>query len=83
MVVCPRFSLGLPHMFNSMLGPSKERCAENVAADPYATTKFFHFTIHTVLETLFGISVGGQRVCSTMGVFGKVTAYFRVVESQA
>ena len=69
--------------FDSMLGPSKERRAANVAADPYAAAKFFHFIIQKVLETLFGISVGAYRVHSTEGVFGYVSAYFGVVESQA
>lgn len=69
--------------FNSLLGPSKQKCAENVAADPYAAAKFFHFTIHTVLETLFGITVSSQKVLSTGGIFGHVSAYFGVVESQS
>ena len=54
-----------------------------MAADPYAAAKFFHFIIQKVLETLFSISVGAYRVHSTEGVFGYVSAYFGVVESQA
>jgi len=69
--------------FQAMLGPSKEKRAEHVAADPYTAAKFCHFTIHTVLETLFGVSVSGQKAVSTVGVFGQVSAYFGVVESQA
>ncbi|KIM50293.1 hypothetical protein SCLCIDRAFT_145900 [Scleroderma citrinum Foug A] len=69
--------------FNSLLGPSKQKRAENVAADPYAAAKFFHFTIHTVLETLFGITASSQKVQTTGSIFRHVSAYFGVVESQA
>jgi len=69
--------------FNSMLGPSKDKRAQNVAADPYAAAKFFHFMIQTTLETLFGAKVATQRMQCTNGIFGQVTAYFGVVESQA
>jgi len=69
--------------FQSMLGLSKEIRAEHVAADPYAAAKFFHFTIHTVLETLFGVNVSGQRAVTTIGIFRQVSAYFGIVESQA
>jgi len=69
--------------FESMMGPSKEKRAQNVAADPYAAAKFFHFMIQTTLETLFGAKAGTQRMQCTNGIFGRVTAYFGVVESQA
>ena len=68
--------------FDARLGPSKEKRAENIATDPYAAAKFFHFLIKTILETLFGIRVGPQQVHSMPGVFGGVAAYFGVVESQ-
>ena len=69
--------------FDSLLGPSKEKHAENIASDPYAAAKFFHFTIQTILEMLFGVTISGNRVLSTNGIFGWVSAYFSVVESQA
>ena len=69
--------------FLSMLGPSKEQRAHNIASDPYAAAKFFHFMIQTILETLFGIKVGTHLVHSGLGIFRQVSAYFGVVESQA
>ena len=63
-------------------GPDKDQRAKNIADDPYAAAKFFHFTITTILETLFGVKVTPVQVKSGVGVFGCVTAYFGVVESQ-
>ena len=68
--------------FNALLGPSKEARARNIAMDPYAAAKFFHFIIQTTLETLFGVSVTSYQVHSSEGIFGTVSAYFGVVESQ-
>ncbi|KAJ8585561.1 hypothetical protein M405DRAFT_865313 [Rhizopogon salebrosus TDB-379] len=47
---------------SSVIGPSKEERARNVARDPYAAAKFFHFTIQMVLETLFDVKVTSQQV---------------------
>ena len=69
--------------FHSLLGPSKETRARNIAMDPYAAAKFFHFIIRTTLETLFGVSVTSFQVHSSLGIFGWVSAYFGVMESQA
>ena len=69
--------------FHALLGPSKETCARNIAMDPYAAAKFFHFIIQTTLETLFGVSVTSFQVHSSEGIFGWVSAYFGVMESQA
>ncbi|EIM90060.1 uncharacterized protein STEHIDRAFT_52210 [Stereum hirsutum FP-91666 SS1] len=69
--------------FMTTLGPDKTKRAANIADDPYAAAKFFHFIIRTILETLFGVQVtGGKRVVSEMGVLGEIAAYFGVVESQ-
>ena len=64
------------------IGPLKEKCAENMALDPYAASKFFHFVIQTILTTLFGVEAMTQHVHSHMGIFREVTGYFRLVESQ-
>ena len=64
------------------MGPPKERCAQNIAGDPYGAAKFFHFLIRTVLTTLFSIETTKFKVKVKMGVFGRVQAYFGVVESQ-
>ena len=69
--------------FNASMGPSKDKRAQNIAMDPYAAAKFFHFMIRTTLETLFGIKVTAFQAHSSDGVLGRVSAYFGVVESQA
>ncbi|KIK18418.1 hypothetical protein PISMIDRAFT_109548 [Pisolithus microcarpus 441] len=68
--------------FVSMLGPNKETRAHNIAGDPYAAAKFFHFMIKTIVETLFGVHVTPHQVYQRKGIFGFVSAYFGVVESQ-
>ena len=68
--------------FVASAGPSKEKRAQNIANDPYAAAKFFHFMIRTVLRTLFQITVTQYKVKSKMGVLGEVSAYFGTVESQ-
>ncbi|KIN95492.1 hypothetical protein M404DRAFT_165673, partial [Pisolithus tinctorius Marx 270] len=68
--------------FNAHLGPDSNRHAENIAANPYAAARYFHFIIHTVLETLFGIQNTGNKVHSQVGVLGRVAGYFGVVEAQ-
>jgi hypothetical protein len=68
--------------FMSTLGPDKSKRAKNIADDPYAAAKFFHFMIQTILETLFQVKVTSAQVKSGMGVFGRVAAYFGTVESQ-
>ena len=70
-------------LFNVMLGPSKQKRAANIAMDPYAAAKSFHTIIQVTLETLFGVTVTSYRVHTSEGVFGRVSAYFGVVESQA
>ena len=68
--------------FMAHLGPDKDLQAKNIADDPYAVAKFFHFMIATILETLLSVKVTPAQVKSGVGVFGSVTAYFGVVESQ-
>ncbi|KAF8484113.1 hypothetical protein JB92DRAFT_3131919 [Gautieria morchelliformis] len=68
--------------FLATAGPDKNCCAKNIAADPYAAAKFFHFTIKVVLETLFGIKVTEHKVKSTPGILGEVNAYIGTVKSQ-
>lgn len=68
--------------FLATLGPDKENRAKNIADDPYAAAKYFHFIIRTILETLFGVDASGFRVKSRAGIFGHVSAYFGTVESQ-
>lgn len=68
--------------FIATLGPDKDERARNVAGDPYAASKFFHFMIETILQTLFGVTVTTHQVKTAMGVLGEVSAYFGTVECQ-
>jgi hypothetical protein len=68
--------------FLATSGPTKDERANTIANDPYAASKFFHFIIRTMLETLFAIKATNYQVHSKTGVFGRVAAYFGMVESQ-
>ena len=68
--------------FDTRLGPSKEKQAANIAMDPYAAAKFFHFLIKTILRTLIGVETVQQHVKSHKGIFGCMSAFFGLVESQ-
>ncbi|KIN99282.1 hypothetical protein M404DRAFT_30530 [Pisolithus tinctorius Marx 270] len=68
--------------FNSQLGPDSNRHAENIAMNPYAAVQYFDLTIHTVLETLFGIHNRSNQMLSDVGILGHVTVYFGVVKAQ-
>jgi len=68
--------------FVSTMGPNLDQRLRNIAADPYAAAKFFHFMIRTILETLFGIKVSSFQVKNCTGIFRWVSAYFGTVESQ-
>ncbi|GJJ10016.1 hypothetical protein Clacol_004242 [Clathrus columnatus] len=68
--------------FMSTIGPNALERAKNIAADPYAATKFFYFLVDTIFETIIRIKVVGHRVKSQPGIFGEASAYFGTVESQ-
>jgi hypothetical protein len=68
--------------FLATLGPNAESRAHNIAMDPYAAAKYFHFLIGVILETLFSIKVTNYQVHNQEGIFGRVSAYFGMVESQ-
>ena len=68
--------------FCAMLGPDDEARAKNIAMDPCAAAKFFHFIIHAVFETLFGIKVTKYQVYACQGIFGRVSAYYGLTETQ-
>ena len=73
--------INMDHFF-ATLGPNKEKCAQNIADDIYAASRFFHFIIKTILQTLFSVEVTRFQVKIEIGVLGKVVAYFGTVESQ-
>ena len=70
--------------FLNTMGPDKHKRATNIAGDPFAAAKFFHFIIKTMFECLFNIkvSVKNHHVDAKMGALGEVAAYFGTVESQ-
>ncbi|KAJ4494871.1 hypothetical protein C8J55DRAFT_415129, partial [Lentinula edodes] len=66
--------------FRTDCGPNSTRRALNIAKDPYAAAKFFHFVIKAIIETLFGIKPGVHRHHREKGIFGRVKAYIGMVE---
>lgn len=68
--------------FVAMAGPDSIQRGINIANDPYAAAKFFHFIINTTLETLMGIKTKRCEVQSGKGVLGVVSGYFGIVEAQ-
>ncbi|PCH40663.1 hypothetical protein WOLCODRAFT_168087 [Wolfiporia cocos MD-104 SS10] len=68
--------------FCTTAGPDRETRARNVAHDPWASAKFFHFIITAIITTLFQVEVMEYQVRSGVGIFGRVSAYFGTVESQ-
>ncbi|KAJ3847231.1 hypothetical protein EV368DRAFT_12712, partial [Lentinula lateritia] len=66
--------------FEAAMGPNKDTRAKNIADDPYATAKSFHFIIQVILHMLFGIHVTPYCVKSSKGIFGWVRSYFGAVE---
>ncbi|KIO11878.1 hypothetical protein M404DRAFT_98925, partial [Pisolithus tinctorius Marx 270] len=68
--------------FDALAGPDSHQRATNIAGNPYAAAKFFNFLIETMLETLLGITKRASRSCSDMGILGRLSGYFGVVEAQ-
>ncbi|KIY49888.1 hypothetical protein FISHEDRAFT_13114, partial [Fistulina hepatica ATCC 64428] len=44
------------HSFDARCGPSPDKRAKNLATDPYGAAQYFHFILHLLMETLFGVS---------------------------
>jgi hypothetical protein len=68
--------------FCATMGPDGNRRAQNIARDPYAAAKYFFFIIDAILRTLFQIEAKQNQVKSGMGILGRISAYFGVVEAQ-
>ena len=69
--------------FCNTAGPDGINRAMNMASDPYASAKFFHFMIETILVVLFGISKKRNDVfVRKEGIFGMVRSYVGMVEAQ-
>ena len=55
----------------------------NTTSDPYASAKFFHFMINTILEVLFGISKGRNGMITRKeGIFGTIKSYVGTIKAQ-
>jgi hypothetical protein len=70
--------------FISGRGPDATTRSNTIAGDPFASAKYFHFVIDSVLETLFGIKAakGANHVQRKPGIFGEMAAYIGMVEAQ-
>lgn len=63
--------------------PDHEDRATNIALDPYAAAKFFHFIIKAIFEQLFGITkTGDGHIQRHEGILGMVKSYIGTVEAQ-
>jgi hypothetical protein len=68
--------------FVRIAGPDDIQRGMNIARDPYAAAKFFHYIVNATLETLMGFKTTRCQVSSEKGVLGEVSGYFGVVEAQ-
>jgi hypothetical protein len=68
--------------FVKAMGPDSHRRAQNIAKDPFAVSEFFHFTVKTILETLFQIETTQFKIKRKKGVLGEVDAYLGMKEVQ-
>ncbi|KZT10008.1 uncharacterized protein LAESUDRAFT_626641, partial [Laetiporus sulphureus 93-53] len=67
--------------FACTAGPGKDQRACNIASDGFAAARFFHYTIQTIIETLFGVEVlPFGRIKQKIGIFGFMNTYFGTVE---
>ncbi len=72
--------------FIAHAGPGASVRSRTIAADPYASAKFFHLIIQSTLSVLAGIMVitspGNHKIVHEEGIFGTVQAYVGTVEAQ-
>ena len=69
--------------FCKTAGPDSSDRAMNIASDPYASAKFFHLMIETILEVLFGISKCRNGIIARKeGIFGIIKSYVGTIEAQ-
>ncbi|KAG9118852.1 hypothetical protein FRC07_006432, partial [Ceratobasidium sp. 392] len=68
--------------FMKTAGPNSTQRSKNIACDPYAAAKFFHFAVTLVLKKLLGITTSRTRFHTQKGILGRVEVYFGTVECQ-
>jgi hypothetical protein len=72
--------IDLDRFFNTA-GPTVEQRGRNIASDPYASSKFFHFMIQTLIDVVMGIRKLKNKHYRQPGAFGIVQAYIGTVEA--
>ena len=68
--------------FIATAGPEPDERARNIASNPFASAKFFHFIINTLLEVVLGIKKTRLGVVHRPGAFGTIQTYIGTVEAQ-
>jgi hypothetical protein len=68
--------------FIATAGPEPDERARNIASDPFASAKFFHFMITTLLDVVFGIKKTRFGVERRPGAFDTIQSYIGTVEAQ-
>ena len=69
--------------FSKTAGPTSTQRAENIAGDPFASARFFHFVIKAMIEVLFGITrKSNNQIERREGILGTVQSYIGTVEAQ-
>lgn len=68
--------------FDLESGPNKAERSRNIAEDPYAAAQYFNLIVKAVLESLLAIKAEAGRSTSGRGIFGPISGYFGVVETQ-
>lgn len=68
--------------FISTAGPEPDQRAKNIASDPFASAKFFHFIINMVLEVVLGVKKTRLGLIRRPGAFGTIQSYIGTVEAQ-
>ena len=68
--------------FCNTAGPEAQQRGKNISSDPFASAKFFHFMINTILDVIFGIKKGAKQILRRPGAFGTVQAYIGTVKAQ-
>jgi hypothetical protein len=68
--------------FIATAGPDADERGRNIASDPFASAKFFHFMISTLLDVIFGIRKSKFGIVRRPGAFRTIQAYIGTVEAQ-
>jgi len=70
------------NQFCNTAGPTADQQGRNIASDPYASAKFFHFMIRTLIDIVMGIRKSNPVYYRRPGAFGIIQACIGTVEAQ-